>query len=71
MLRRTFKTEKRGYTILLEEDLLGDFILQRHWFGLKTKRHGQKIEIFSDKNYAIKKIEAIAKNRICHGYKEF
>jgi hypothetical protein len=45
-MRKIFKTNRRGYQLTLEQDLLGDFVLSRRWYGLSNSRNGQKVHLF-------------------------
>ena len=62
------RTEKRGYSLSVDRDLLGDYVLQRRWFGLSNKRGGRKTSIFSSEEAAIKVAQRIARRRAIHGY---
>lgn len=64
-----FRTETRGYILLLVEDLFGSYILYRQWYGLKNRRGGSKRQIFSEKDEALKKVRYIMRIRERHGYK--
>lgn len=68
-MRVEFFTEKRGYLLILERDLLGHFVLFRRWYGLRNRRWGAKREVFLSKEDAIKKIDQITKLRMRHGYR--
>lgn len=65
----TFKSERRGYRLSLECDLLGDFVLTRRWYGLTNNRHGQKIHLFSVEVDAKKQYEKIVRARLARGYR--
>ena len=64
-----FKTEKRGYDLSLEQDLLGDFVLIRYWYGLTNRRHGMKTQIFNDVNEANDKFNTLVNMRLHKGYR--
>ncbi|PSJ16485.1 WGR domain-containing protein [Nitrosomonas supralitoralis] len=63
-----FRTQTRGYTLLLETDLFGDWIVTRYWFGLKNGRGSTKQQLFSKWKDAFKEIERIEKIRLRRGY---
>jgi predicted DNA-binding WGR domain protein len=67
-MRIAFATDKRGYDLSLEQDLLGDFVLTRRWYGLANNRHGQKVHLFFDEANAKKQYEKIAHVRLLRGY---
>ncbi|MDL1878660.1 hypothetical protein FBQ85_26380 [Cytophagia bacterium CHB2] len=63
-----FRTQTRGYTLLLETDLLGDLIVTRHWFGLQNGRGSTKRQLFYELEDALKEIKRIEKIRLRRGY---
>jgi predicted DNA-binding WGR domain protein len=67
-MRKIFKTNRRGYQLTLEQDLLGDFVLSRRWYGLSNSRNGQKVHLFLDEDSATKQYERIARARLRNGY---
>ena len=62
------KTEKRGYHLTLEQDLLGDYVLTRYWYGLHNNLHGGKVQIFNDADLANKQYQLIARAKSHKGY---
>ena len=68
MLLKKFQTPERGYTLSLEQDLFGDWILNRRWYGLRSKRHGRKMEVFSSEEAALKKFSDVSRTRVRRGY---
>ena len=40
-----FRTDRRGYTMWLERDLFGAFVLHRRWYGLYNRRGGTKRQV--------------------------
>lgn len=67
-MRLEFQTERRGYLLLLERDLIGDFVLYRRWYGLHNRRWGCKRQVFLSKEEAMQEIRRIQKTRERHGY---
>ncbi len=67
-IRLEFRTQTRGYILLLETDLLGDLILTRCWFSLFNGRGNTKQQLFSKWNDALEKIKQIEKIRLRRGY---
>lgn len=45
-MRVEFKAEKRGYMLMLDQDLFGAFILYRQWWSLLNRRGGTKRQGF-------------------------
>lgn len=64
-----FKSDTRGYTLALERDLFGDFVLSRHWYGLGNRHGGAKRQIFLHEEAALREIKRIEKLRARHGYR--
>lgn len=67
-MRVEFKTEKRGYMLMLDQDLFGAFILYRQWWGLLNRRGGTKRQVFFDKDAATREFQRIQKTRLRRGY---
>jgi len=61
-------TEKRGYMLVLDQDLFGAFILYRRWWGLLNRRGGFKRQVFFDQDSAIREFRRIQKTRLRRGY---
>lgn len=62
-MRLDFKSEKRGYTLILDVDLLGTSIRYRRWYGLHNRRGGMKEQVFFDRQEAMREIERIKRVR--------
>jgi hypothetical protein len=67
-VRADYRTEKRGYSMAIFKDLLGNYTLHCHWYGLMNRKHGSKVKLFSDLESAQKEYSRIDKLRISHGY---
>jgi predicted DNA-binding WGR domain protein len=67
-VRVEFKTEKRGYILMLDQDLFGAFILYRQWWGLLNRRGGTKRQVFFDQDTATREFRRIQKTRLRRGY---
>ena len=67
-MRVEFRTNRRGYTLSLERDLFGAFILFRRWYGLGSRRGGMKRQVFLDEESALREIRRIEKLRTRRGY---
>ncbi len=67
-MRVEFKTEKRGYMLMLAQDLFGAFILYRQWWGLLNRRGGTKRQVFFDQDTATREFRRIQKTRLRRGY---
>ncbi len=63
-----FKSEKRGYMLMLDRDLFGAFILNRQWWGLLNRRGGTKRQVFFDQDTANREFQRIQKTRLRRGY---
>lgn len=69
-MRLEYRTDRRGYTLWLERDLFGAFILRRRWYGLNNRRGGSKQQVFLNEEDAMQEIRRIIRTRERHGYKE-
>ncbi len=67
-MRLEYRTDRRGYLMWLERDLLGDFVLYRRWFGLHNRRWGCKRQVFLSEEEALKEAHRIMRVRERHGY---
>jgi len=67
-IRIEFRTQTRGYTLLLETDLFGDLIVTRHWFGLQNGRGSKKRQLFYELKGALKEMKRIENIRLRRGY---
>jgi predicted DNA-binding WGR domain protein len=65
-----YRTDRRGYTLWLERDLIGDWVLFRRWYGLFNRRGGMKRQVFLQEEAALKEIKRIERLRIRHGYQK-
>jgi len=65
-----FKNERRGYTLLLNRDLFGAFILYRRWYGLHNHRGGMKEQVFMDESEAMREVGRIVRTRLRNGYRK-
>lgn len=63
-----FKTEQRGYTLTLEPDLFGAFVIVRRWYGLANRRGGMKRQVFLDETDALREFRRVQQMRTRHGY---
>ncbi len=67
-MRMDFRSDKRGYILILECDLFGAYTLDRHWFGLHNRRGGFKRQVFLDGGEAMKEVNRIIRARRRRGY---
>lgn len=67
-MRSEFTTETRGYTITLEQDLFGYFVLYRCWYGLHNQRGGRKQQVFPEAEPALREYRRICRLRLRRGY---
>ena len=68
VMRIDFKTDQRGYMLVLSQDLFGAYILYRRWFGLTNRRGGMKQQIFVEEEKAMREVGRISRVRIRNGY---
>ncbi len=69
-MRIEFKNAQRGYTLELNRDLFGAFVLQRHWYGLFNHRGGMKQQIFLNEKDAMREVGRIVSTRFKNGYRK-
>lgn len=67
-MRIEFRSTTRGYTVALERDLFGAFVLIRVWYGLGNRRGGVKRDVFLQENVALRELQRIERLRTRHGY---
>jgi predicted DNA-binding WGR domain protein len=67
-MRIEFRTERRGYLLILEQDLFGAFVLFRRWYGLGHRRGGVKRQIFLEEDAALREVKRIERLRFRRGY---
>jgi predicted DNA-binding WGR domain protein len=67
-VRIEFRSDKRGYVLDLERDLLGAFVLYRRWYGLNNRRGGMKQQVFLDEESAVQEFKRIETMRGRRGY---
>ena len=67
-MRVELRTASRGYLLILEQDLFGDFVLFRQWYGLQNRRGGIKRQIFRDEESARREFVRVQKLRARRGY---
>lgn len=58
-MRIEFRTERRGYLLILEQDLFGALVLFRRWYGLGNRRGGVKRQIFLEEDAALREVKRI------------
>ncbi len=63
-----FEGKGRGYALWLGFDLLGDLVLIRRLWGLGSMLGGQKVELVSDKEEGLKRVQIEMKLRSKRGY---
>lgn len=69
-MRIEFRNNSRGYTLALERDLFGAFVLIRRWYGLGNRRGGAKREVFLHEDAALRELKRIERLRVRHGYRK-
>jgi predicted DNA-binding WGR domain protein len=68
-MRLEFRTDKRGYTLTLDRDMFGAFVLFRRWYGLLNRRGGVKRQVFLQEDAAMREVRRIERLRIRRGYR--
>ena len=68
-MRIEFRSATRGYTVALERDMFGAFILIRAWYGLGNRRGGVKRDVFLLEDVALRELQRIERLRARHGYR--
>jgi len=68
-MRIEFRSDRRGYMLMLERDLFGAFILYRRWYGLDNRRGGEKRQVFFDEETVLREVRKIQNARKRHGYR--
>lgn len=63
-----FRSPERGYAMWLGNDLLGDLVLVRRWWGLSNGLGGQKTDVMPNEVEAMERVRSEIKLRKCHGY---
>ena len=47
-MRQEFVRGHRRYTLSLDVDLFEACVINRHWYGENSRRHGRRQELFKD-----------------------
>jgi len=68
-MRIEFRSQTRGYVLVLERDLFGAFVLFRRWYGIGNRRGGVKQQVFLQEDAALRELRRIEQLRIKHGYR--
>lgn len=63
-----FMTDRRGYSMWLDRDMFGAFVLYRRWYGLHNRRGGMKRQVFLCEDDALREVRRIVRTRQRHGY---
>lgn len=69
MMRIEYRSETRGYIVIMDRDLLGDILLYRRWYGLRNRRGGTKRQVFRDEEVAMREVTRIERLRLRRGYR--
>lgn len=64
----SFRSTDRGYALWLGQDLLGDLVLIRRWWGLGSRKGGKKVEVVADEAAGMERIQAEMRRRKRRGY---
>ncbi|GIZ54068.1 hypothetical protein NCCP691_40820 [Noviherbaspirillum aridicola] len=67
--RMRFASDTRVYSVVLDQDLLGDWTVVQSWGGKDSRRGGGKITHVPNFEDAMRLLEAITRRRAQHGYK--
>jgi predicted DNA-binding WGR domain protein len=63
-----YRTDRRGYTVWVDRDLFGMFVLYRRWYGLHNRRGGSKRQVFEREEDALREVRRIRRARERNGY---
>ena len=63
-LFRYFVNGTRAYTLTLEKDLLGDWVVRRTWGPTKNPYSQKRVEVFENEKDALTRFEALVHYRI-------
>lgn len=66
--RMSFASPTRVYTVVLDQDLLGDWTVVQSWGGKESRRGGGKITHVENYAAGMELLLLIAKRREMHGY---
>ena len=69
-MRSVWLTESRYYHVSIISDLLGDWVLVRHWGGRHSRRGGQKTTYLCTRQMAEQAYKRICAARLRRGYWE-
>jgi predicted DNA-binding WGR domain protein len=67
-MRIEYRSDRRGYSMSLERDLFGTWLLVRCWYGLSSRRGGLLRKPFEDKASALAEMNRIDMRRLRRGY---
>lgn len=67
--RLRFVSEARVYTVVLDQDLLGDWVVIQSWGGKGNQRGGGKVTHVPSFEAGMAMLRAIAKQREKRGYR--
>jgi len=68
-MRLEYRSERRGYSVSLERDLFGTWLLVRCWYGLNSRRGGLLRLPFEDEASALAEMNRIDARRLRRGYR--
>ena len=69
-LKKIWQTETRYYRAEIKQDLFGEWILERHWYGLWQKGGRLAVELLKSPEEGLSKMRTLEKRRIACGYQE-
>lgn len=64
-----YRSDQRGYSVSLERDLFGTWLLVRCWYGLSSRRGGLLRQPFDDEASALAEMDRINVRRLRRGYR--
>lgn len=59
---------RRYYVVQVGPDLVGDIVLERAWGSTVTRRGGARCDVLPDATVAARRLQAILRRRLRHGY---
>lgn len=67
-MRHEFARGHRRYLLSLDVDLFNAIVINRHWYGPGSRRHGRRQELFDCDSLARARFEAVTEYLLKAGY---
>ena len=66
--KRRWESKRRYYLVVLHQDLLGDYVIDRYWGGLFNQLGGHDTEYVSSLDHGLQVLDEIDKLRVSRKY---